>query len=99
MSTPPSDSADVIPKTLSSITAVVVPSTVVFPCPLIGGLVTVQDEPLFVDGVKVLVAVKALVDVPPKVCALFPLPVKLIAVPPSVALILNLSASTTLSTK
>ena len=74
------------PKTLPSITAVVVPAeVVVFPLPLIGGLVTVHAEPLFVDGVNVLVAVNALVDVPEIVCALLPVPVISITAPPSVA--------------
>ena len=100
LSTPPNDSPDVIPKTLSSITAVVVPAeVVVFPLPLIGGLVTVHAEPLFVDGVNVLVAVNAFVDVPENDCALFPVPVNEITEPPSVADNVTLFAFVTAFTK
>ena len=76
MSTPPKDSADVTPKIVASIT---------LPSPLIGGLVTVQEEPLFVDSANAEVAVNALVDVPENDCALFPVPVSEITEPPSVA--------------
>ena len=85
---------------MSSITAVVVPAeVVVLPLPSIGGLVTVQLEPLFVDGVKVLVAVKALVDVPEKVWALFPVPVISIWSPPADADNVNAFALATVLTK
>ena len=90
MSTPPKDSADVIPKTLASITV---------PSPLIGGLVTVHAEPLFVDGEKFSVAVNALVDVPENDCALFPVPVSEITEPPAVADNVTLFAFVTAFTK
>ena len=100
LSTPANDSPDVIPKTLSSITAVVVPAdVVVFPLPLIGGLVTVHAEALFVDGVNVLVAVNAFVDVPEKVCAAPPVPVNEITEPPAVADNVTLFAFVTVFTK
>ena len=64
-----------------------------------GGLVTVQDEPLFVDSANASEAVNAFVDVPETVCALLPVPVMSINAPPSVADTVNLSASTTVLTK
>ena len=52
---------------------------------MIGGLVTVHAEPLFVDGEKLSVIVNAFVDVPENDCALFPVPVISICVPAAVA--------------
>ena len=66
LSTAATASPAVIPRIFASIT---------LPSPLIGGLVTVQLEPLFVDSANVFVAVNALVDVPEIVCALLPVPV------------------------
>ena len=66
---------------------------------LIGGLVTVHAEPLFVDGVNAAEAVNALVDVPPKVCALLPVPVISIWSPPAVADSVNAFALATALTK
>ena len=76
LSTAATASPAVIPKMFASIT---------LPSPLIGGLVTVQLEPLFVDSPNAEVAVNALVDVPENDCALFPVPVSEITEPPSVA--------------
>jgi len=61
LSTPATASAPVIPKIVASIE---------LPSPLTGGLVTVQEEPLSVDGVKFSVAVNAFVDVPENECVL-----------------------------
>ena len=69
------------------------------PTKLIGGLVTVQDEPLFVDSPNASVIVNAFVDVPENVCALFPVPVISITVPPSVADTVNAFALATVFTK
>ena len=86
-----------IPKTVIIDNTTV--EVVVFPLPSIGGLVTVQEEPLFVDSANALVAVNAFVDVPENDCALFPVPVNEITEPPSVADNVTLFAFVTSFTK
>ena len=92
LSTPLTASPAVIPKIFPSICGA-------DPTKLSGGLVTVQDEPLFVDGENASVAVNAFVDVPEIVCALFPVPVISITAPPSVADNVNAFALATALTK
>ena len=92
LSTPPNDSPEVIPKIFASICGAA-------PAKFTGGLVTVQDEPLFVDSPNASVIVNAFVDVPETVCALLPVPVMSINAPPSVADNVNAFALTTVLTK
>jgi hypothetical protein len=92
LSTPATASAPVIPITVESICGLA-------RAKLIGALVIVQAEPLFVDGVNAPTAVNALVEVPWNDCALLPVPVISICAPPAVADIVNAFALETVLTK